>query len=176
MATATRSTRSTRSKQPADTRKPNFTPNHLPMAVVFTVLFGGIELGTVEAPQGPKLSDKGNISFMGGIKEGWELGEGWMDALAKLSFTANGVLLKVAESGVHTSESGNPTVGHFGVITLPSALAEGEGSRYRAEVYATWLVKKGSFSLSTRAFVHVSPAAGPQVVGEVSGLVVSPRA
>lgn len=161
-----------------DNRKPNFQPNHLPAMLAVIVRLAGEILGGVTAVQGDKLSEAGNVTYKGGIKDGWMLPGTWMDTLKNLSFEVNGVTLSAAASGVHQSTAGNPTVCNLGTVELPDSREEGKTVKYQVQVYATWLVKKGSYSLGISAFpqgVLTGGPRGPQVIGEVEGLTVLPR-
>lgn len=151
-----------------DTRKPNNQPNHLGATIALGIILAGVKLGELLIPQGDKLSDKGNITFSGGIRKGWKLvGDNPSAVLAQLSFTANGEALKASQHGVHASEKGNPTVCHTAVVSLAST--SGEPISYMVQVYPTFSVAKGSYNLSMRAFPVALGVSGPQVVGEIVG-------
>lgn len=156
MGAALRSTRTT-----PDTRALNVQPNHHPAQVQVIVSLDGEEIGPIGIPQGAKLSDKGNVTYSGGIKKGWEL-EGEPNAtLRALSFTVDGVELHPGAAGVHLSQAGNPTVCQVGVVPLP--IAGGEARRYFFQLYATYSVKKGAYSLKIQAWPAPSAVAGPAI-------------
>lgn len=164
-----------------DTRKPNLHTSGLPERLALAIFLAGVKLGEVLIPQGDKLSEKGNVTYSGGIRKGWTLGTinpefsdaeraaFIMDTLRSLGFAINGQTLNVAGTGVHPSEKGNPTVCHTGVVQLP---VEGNGSEpvsYMVQVYPTFSNAKGNYNLSVRAFPLAINVGGPQVVGEIVG-------
>lgn len=159
----------TRSKQKQDTRKPNLQPNRLAETISLVISFAGKAMATLAIPQNGKLSDKGNITFRGGIRKGWKLEGDPMTALGNVALSANGTALGVSSAGVHKSQSaaGNLTVFHSAVVEI--ANSEGEPERYMVQVYVTNRVKHGDYNLSVSAFPFnaIGGVAGPAVVGEL---------
>ncbi len=153
-----------------DTRKPNLHTSGLPERLVLAIIVAGVKLGEVLIPQGDKLSEKGNVTFSGGIRKGWKLAGEPLTVLNSIAFAINGQVLKMAGSGVHSSEKGNPTVCHTGVVQLPlEGNGAGEPISYMVQVYPTFSNAKGSYNLSVRAFPVALNVGGPQVVGEIVG-------
>jgi hypothetical protein len=157
----------TRSKK-QDTRKPNLRPNRLAETISVVISFASKVMVTLAVPQGEKLSEKGNITFQGGIRKGWRLPGSPVEALSALAFEVNGVSLNRSASGVHPSDAGNTTVFHSAVIEIENS--EGEPEPYRVQVYATHRTKQGDYNLKVSAFPHVVPKgiSGPQVTGELT--------
>jgi len=150
-----------------DTRKPNLHKSGLPETIALAIIVAGTKLGELLIPQGDKLSEKGNVTFSGGIRKGWKLAGDPLQVLASIGFTVNGDTMKASGQGVHASEKGNPTVCHTAVTAL--AVKGGEPISYMVQVYPTFSVSKGSYNLSVRAFPVALGVAGPQVVGEIVG-------
>ena len=162
-----------RNSNKQDNRKANVQPNHLPASLSVDVSVNGELLGTIGVPQGNKLSEKGNISFSGGIRPaaGWQLPVVTTaeDTLKTLSISVEGVALSMAASGVHASEAGNPTVCHSALVEVPSSTPDVEPLRYMAQVYVTYSNAKECFTLSVSIFKAGTPTSGPAIVGEISG-------
>lgn len=144
-----------------DTRKLNIQPNTMPATVSIAAVMEGEEMGVITVAQGPKLSAAGNVTYMGGIKKGWMLDGEPVETLATLAFEVNGVRLTVSQTGVHSSKEGNPTVGHIGFLEL--AVAGGEPRKYQAQIYATYVVKKGAYCLTVKVFPAPTVVAGPAI-------------
>lgn len=168
----------TRTRKAQDTRALNFQPNNMPEHIVVVVSTDGEEIGPIAIPQNAKLSDKGNVTFNGGIKGGWVLEGSPNAALASLSFVIGGVELKASSDGVHLSSNDNPTIFFGGTIQI-KAFDAAEPRRFTVQVWATYSVKHESYSLSVKAFPAPSATGrprGPQVVGQVSpGFVLAPQ-
>lgn len=175
MATATQS----------NTRKPNTGDNKLPTSLSLAVSLNGADIGGITLLQNDYLSDAGNVTYVASVKKGWKLPGDPTEALEALGFAVNGIDAVRHDSGVHLSapkvskrtgrviagSGGNPTVG-FSVV-IPVTDADGESRNYMAQVYATFLQKEQSYNLTARAFPQgAGRAAGPQVKGEVTGLII----
>lgn len=174
MATRTRTTKQ------QDNRKPNFQPNSFPAHLTLVISMAGERLGSIKVPQRDKLSANGNVTFGAKIADGWVLPGTWDNTLPALGFSLelpDGTIVELskAASGVHTSDSGNPTVGHTCRLSVTPDEKDASAMTYMGQVYPTWLVKKGSYGL----YISVNPAGGgtpgPQVVGDVDGLVIDER-
>lgn len=157
----------------------------LPETLNIGILLSGEELGSIAVPQAEFLSDKGNVTYRGGIRKGWKLPGEAIEALSALAVTVDGIEASQHASGVHLSSprihrkgpkagspiagtGGNPTVGFTAVVPLT---AGDETKDYMVQVYAT-RIKDGSYNLSVKGFPQGIAPVGPQVVGEVSGLFV----
>lgn len=177
MGTATQAT--------TTTRKPNTGDNKLPSDLTLAVSLSGSEAGAITMVQNDFLSDAGNVTYIGSIRKGLKLPGTPTEALEALGFSVNGIDAVRHDSGVHLSAAkvskrtgrviagtgGNPTVG-FSVV-VPVEDADGESRNYMAQVYVTFLQKEQSFNLTARAFPQgAGRAAGPQVKGEVTGLII----
>lgn len=164
--------RTNRSKK-QDNRPPNFQPNHLPPSLGITLNLGGEKLGTIAVPQAAKLSERGNITFTGGIKakEGWVLGDEDAEpteVLDNITLSIEGKEMKRSSSGVHQSKAGNPTVCH--VASLDVAVPSGEPISYTAQVYVTYVEDKEAYSLSASIFkAPEARAGGPGIIGALDG-------
>lgn len=165
MATTARS-----KKKTEDTRALNLQPNAMPATITVTVFSEGVEVGPVTVPQNGKLSDKGNVTFKGGIAGGWVLEGAPIPTLNSLSFVIDGVELTPSAARAHNSSNGNPTIFHGGTISLP--VAGGAPLRHTVQVWTTYSAKYETYSLSVKAFPAPTGGGrprGPQVVGQVGG-------
>lgn len=160
-------------RQKQDTRKPNLQPNHMPATIPVTVLLDGAPLGTVGLVQRDKLSEAGNITFTGGMTKGWVLPGVWMDMLPRLGFALeDGTEFTPHASGVHTSESGKPIVGHGALVELPAA--DGGAVAYQVTAYAKYVPNAGTYALDLSAVPKPTGfgSRGPRVTGEIAGLLI----
>lgn len=147
-----------------DNRRPNVQPNSMPAELSLAVSVDGEQLGTLGIPQAEKLSAAGNVTYNGGFRKGWELEGDPRATLAAISFEVNGTPLKASQHGVHDSENGNPTVCHTGTVEL--SVGGGETRRYMVQVYPTFSVKKGAYSLSVKAFPAPALRAGGPAIAK----------
>ncbi len=157
----------TRTATKQDTRQANLHTSGLPETIALAIIFAGTKLATLLIPQNTKLSGNGNVTFSGGIRQGWKLpGDDRSAVLAALSFAVNGEAAKVSQHGVHDSGEGNPTVCHTVVVELPKA--DSDPVRTLVQVYATFSNAKGAYNLSVRSMPVATRVAGPQLVGEIT--------
>ncbi len=159
-------------------------------ALVVEVFLNDEQIGAIEAPQEDLLSKNGNVLFRGAVSRGWRLPGEVAETLSALSFKVNGLDAKASEKGVHltaprTSEKtgkvipdsgGEHIVSHF--IMLDASTTD-EPAEFMVNLHAKKIKKAKAgqdqgYSLRVQAFPKGSgAAAGPQVVGSVSGLTVS---
>lgn len=168
----------TRTRNKVDTRKLNEQPNNHPANIVVTAFTEGEEIDFVEVPQNVKLSDKGAVTYKGGIAGGWEMEGAPVATLNSLSYVIDGVTLKPSAERAHDSSKGNPTIFHGGTITVP--VAGQEPKKYQVQVWTTYSLKHEAYSLDVKAFpvaIGTGRPRGPQVVGRVgSGFSLRPEA
>lgn len=161
-----------RSRKTVDTRQPNLGTSGLPAELELVVSLEDEVLGTLGIPQNAKLSENGNVTYNGGI-QGWVLEGDFDGTLRSIAISAAGTVLTTSSAGVHQSQHGNPQVFMTGSVSLPVAGSD-EDRRYQVKVYVTHSPKKGTYSISAKAFPlpKTSGPRAPVVRGTLSGAFV----
>lgn len=170
-------------------RKPNTQPNGLIPHLTVEVLFNGEPLGAIQVPQDPFLSKNGNVLFTGRIARGWTLPGTPEEALEALSFLVNGKEAKRSEKGVNVTaptkdaktgrdrpgSGGELLVSHSSIVDVSAA--DDVETDFIVNIHAKKLKAKAGkeqgFQLRVQGMPKAIGVPGPQVVGEVSGLVLS---
>lgn len=171
-------------------RKPNVQPNGLVSHLTIEVFLGDQALGAITAPQEDMLSKSGNVLYRGRIRSGWQLPGDPSETLAALRFVVNGVEAHQSDTGVHlTSPSVRkdkvtgvskeiPGTGGELIVCNTSVIdasTDGSGVRQIINVFAKRLKAKAGKDLGYSLRVQNLPIGQPgeQVIGEVTGLVVT---
>lgn len=168
-------------------RAPNVQPNNHSPELVIEVLFDGKPLeangkaAVVRVAQDPFLSKAGNVLYFARISKGWKLPEG---ALEKLSFVVNGNPAHISAAGVHDSaprlDKSNRAIAGTGgdpMVTHTIITECAEGVDYMVNIITKQLPPKAGKGQGHSLRIQGVPkavgrTAGPQVVGDVEGLVL----
>lgn len=164
-------------------RLPNTQPNGFIPELAVEISLDGTPLGSIAVPQDEFLSKSGNVLFRGGITKGWKLPGETNDVLHALTFKVNGVDARESASGVHLSAprvnrttnlpvrgtGGEPMVAHIANV---SASDESSDQMVTIIVKKLHAVKGNDMGFSLRVNTMPRAVAGPQVRGEVEGLLI----
>lgn len=168
-------------------RKPNTQPNGLVPALSVEVFLGDEALGAIQVPQDEFLSKNGNVLFHGRIARGWQLPGDPSETLGALRFVVNGQEATRSETGVHltaprTNKDGKtiPNTGGELIVahtSIQDLTVDQTGQDFMVNVFAKKVRAKAGkeqhYSLRVQGMPKAIGTPGVQVVGEVSGLLVT---